>query len=146
MSHKAKRFLQFNIVNSMKEEIAQRIFWPVFIGAIVFIIIKYLVIDSVNLKRNHRYTIATVSKIYSVSEGPRSADFDYYVNYKHYSGPGDISNVKRNINLGDRVYIEFYIKNPNNAKVLLQYVVPDSIDESPINGWDSLPRLINIPT
>lgn len=111
---------------------------------IVLIIVLYgfLFIHNKNKKLNSscRYTIG-VPYIYQVnSETGNSLIYYYHVGNKRFEGEslGSIDKCNRCL-LYKRFYVKYYPEDPKISELLLDYSVPDSIKETPLHGWNSIP-------
>lgn len=110
-------------------------------GILIFSAIYYFAdyLPFKDLKKNHCFTIAVVTSIESQSEGSREAYIIY--SYKNRSYRGNfplILGYEDKFKVGSKVFIMFSPKNPKNAKVDYDKVVPDKL-EAPVYGWAKLP-------
>jgi hypothetical protein len=125
----------------MDSEKSNRIGIGLFIAVLVGIFIKFGIIDHKRLYNNHRFTIATITRIESSDSGGPLADFYYVVMGKKYTGYLILGN-KKDVKVGDRYYIKFYPPNPNTENLIMDKPVPISIrtENAPVEGWATLPE------
>lgn len=110
------------------------------IGIVIIAIFIFIGINrSLNLNKDPKYTVGIVKKFLD-GRGGRSIIFEYNVNNKLYKGSNSI-NFKDQSLVGKKFTVKFFKKNPNTAKLLLNFPVPDTLKTIPINGWDELPVL-----
>ncbi|HRK29409.1 MAG TPA: hypothetical protein PK239_19180 [Chitinophagales bacterium] len=89
-----------------------------------------------------RYAIGILKDVRGARSGWQPI-FQYDVNENSFEKTGTSQyivtpkNVKKS--LGKRYYIMFNNSNPYYATILLDYPVPDSIQNPPPFGWDSIP-------
>jgi hypothetical protein len=106
----------------------------------LLIILIVLLTANTNSCKEKRYTIALVFDLEYQSEGDPSALIKYNLNGKSYSGAIS-SYIKNNVfcKAGDRVFIEYCSENPDLTSLVRDKIVPDSLINVPINGWEKLP-------
>lgn len=111
-----------------------------FVLSVIFIICLFTYFPTRHLSASHKYTVAIVTEIIAQSEGDNSAKIEYRVNGKSFYGY--ISSYKGNNQFykkGDRFFVEFYLKDPNESRIIDDLHVPDTLITLPLNGWDALP-------
>ncbi len=103
----------------------------VLIGLLATLVLIYLIFDFIpgrELEKNHLYTIATIKKFESQSEGSKEAVITYKYHNRNYSGSFPITmGYENKFEVGGRVYIKFSPTNPENAKVEYDIDVPESL-------------------
>jgi hypothetical protein len=110
-----------------------------FVLSLIFIFIKTSVIDPSRLVKEHRYTIAKITKVEAIVDGGLFADFTFRINNKCFQGGADLGHIK--VIEGDRYFLKYYTKNPNNCYILFENPVPLELKEAPPEGWITLPIL-----
>ncbi|HPG11520.1 MAG TPA: hypothetical protein PLU37_08325 [Chitinophagaceae bacterium] len=112
------------------------------LGIVLIYGIFYLPKKRNNLLNKGRITIGTVVTIID-GKGANDPEYEYVVNSKKYisnearilQGTYNFSDKK----IGKRYFVVFDSTNPERACLLPLNPVPDSIDDVPLFGWDSLP-------
>ena len=110
------------------------------IGLLIFFLIfhfVFVVLPERKLNKYHRFTIASIYKIESQSEGSKEAQIIYSYKNQNYFGSFPLNSGK-NYEINDRIFIKFQPENPNNAKVILEKKVPTSLKVNHY-GWEKLP-------
>lgn len=108
------------------------------LAGLFYIIADYL--PSYRLKNNHRYTIATITSIEFPAEGGPSVYIKYSVKNNQYKGSFGINwDNQKKYKMGSRIYIYFYPDNPDNAQIVHDKYVRDTIKFIPQEGWEKIP-------
>lgn len=91
------------------------------------------------LSKGSRFTIIEIERKQYFDNGDPMAHFHLNYQNKIYDLGFTIDNAfNRELNEGDRLFIQFSPKNPTVFKVLDEPKVPESLI-APENGWDSIP-------
>ncbi len=107
-----------------------------FVFFLIFIFINTSIIDPSRLAKDHRFTIAKITKIKAIVDGGLFADFTYKIKNKYYKGGADLGYIK--VEEGNRFFLKYNTKNPNNCYILFESPVPEDIAEAPNEGWNTL--------
>lgn len=121
-----------------------RIFQLIFgiIGLIIlFILYKKSEKTKQELLDNKKYTIGITN---GKTQGLRNVfpfvNYYFYVNNIKYASSVNISLKENPINInGGRYLVVYSVNNPQNSEFLFTCQIPDSIQESPLNGWEESP-------
>ncbi|HUM46286.1 MAG TPA: hypothetical protein PLD84_05130 [Chitinophagales bacterium] len=90
--------------------------------------------DKKQLESDHRVTIAIIEEINAVLNGESEIKYRFKYDGKEFTWSVP-SERWREFNIGQRVYVIFYPKNPENNDLVYDTIVPDSIKHIPENGW-----------
>lgn len=85
-----------------------------------------------NIEKNKRYTIAYTTDL--GWSGGSILNYEYFVNEKIVYG-GTRLNVDYDLYLHKWYFIKFSSRINDNARILINMPVPDSIKEAPLMGW-----------
>jgi len=97
------------------------------LGALGLSYLIFVFIPGRELEKNHLYTIATITKFESQSEGSKEAKISYEYKNRNYQGSFPITmGYENKFEVGGRVYINFSPLNPDNAKVEYDIIVPET--------------------
>lgn len=117
-----------------------KLLWNIIIVFIVFIGVLILNKEYFLVKYT-RYTIGVVT---NTKSSPTFTDWMYYsfeYNNIKYAGSSLVhpKYIATN-NMRERYFIKFSYKHPHsNSEILVEILVPDSIQTAPIMGWEKLP-------
>jgi hypothetical protein len=131
------------LMDTAKRDLSFKRGLSVFVGlAIIFASIWYYVVypNDKKLDAESKYTVGTLTKYEAVLDGDPMADFFYYVDNKKYKGsftPGP--NWKFSLKSGTRVFVRFYPRDPDIARVDRDNIVSDTIKTIPTSGWTKIP-------
>lgn len=111
-------------------------FWLLILSLIV-----YKLYESSDRKRNSRYTIGYTLKRGSTARFGLKVKYEYFYNNQRFEGfqtYGDNDNL---IIPKGRYFVVFSSKYPQNSELLIYDIVPDSIIDAPVMGWNFFPSL-----
>lgn len=100
------------------------------ITALYFVIVKPVIINPYLLRNNHRFTIGQIIKIEEVAEGNPAATYIFNVNGKEYKGNLSMPSYQ-DFNVGEKYFIMFYVKNPQNSSILIHERTNRQTDDMP---------------
>jgi hypothetical protein len=132
-----------------RKEISKKIIKSVIIVFILSIFIYIIFLKTVSetnkLEKNHRFTIGLVTEIVNPTDGEKMLNFDYYANEKYFKGSFSVNGISKiKYKVGQRFYVKYYPLDPTISVFLPNYLVPDTIINSPSTGWEIMPSHINI--
>ena len=90
-----------------------------------------------------RYSIGIITEKYkNIRSTNPKAYYKYYVNGRYYSGSNYYNTDHYKVEIGDRFYVKFYRKDPNNVEILFDKPVlsDDIILIKPDSGWVNIPE------
>jgi hypothetical protein len=93
-----------------------------------------------NVRKNHKYSVATVTAIEGTLNGAPDAILTFNVGGRNYNG--NMSSYKgENISYkkGDKLFVMFYPLDPSEFLAITDKDVPDKLTEIPSMGWDTIP-------
>lgn len=110
---------------------------------LVFLILLTPLFWYVYIKQNPikkgNYTIAYVTKMYWPIISYKRIEYSYYVNDKNYEGT-NIYAQDFKVEIPGRYLVQFSLKDNSFSTIYPNIPIPDSIRESPPEGWTELPE------
>lgn len=104
----------------------------------IFIYRYFVLLPQVD--RYGKYTIGEVTYIKKKSKGRMlEVSFIYIKNKNKFENNSRVRNKKREL-LGKKFLVLYLSNKHNDAQILLEHPVPDSIKSAPPNGWKELPE------
>jgi hypothetical protein len=91
------------------------------------------------LNKSSRYTITTTVRQYRTLKSGLQIEHFYFVNDKKYVETYNKNEYLNIIYPNGRYLVKFATSYPSVSEVLWEKPVPDSIKESPREGWEHLP-------
>ncbi|RYY65685.1 MAG: hypothetical protein EOO12_06320 [Chitinophagaceae bacterium] len=100
---------------------------------LIFLPIKYYVIDANKLDTNYRYTVGEVYSISYPADGGPDAKFRYCVKNAEYKSSIVIDPYERELSVGDTILVKYYVPDPTLVRG--QYQNP--VDQAEYGKFDS---------
>jgi hypothetical protein len=115
------------------------VFFKILILIIIFFGI-YNIWGMHNISKYKKYTIATTIKAFYNAAPAKVILYKFSVENIKYSAT---IGFHKSINVPNGRYIVAYnSRDPDHSKLLINYIIPDTLKYIPTNGWDSIPYYI----
>lgn len=123
----------------MDQKVPKKINWKAivfFLSLIALALVGYFIQNSI-LQKNHRYTVAWITKIRGGYKFTTITEFEFKFNGEIYTIQGPSGK------LGEAYIVKFYPPWPNNCQIQKDMLLPDGIikDSIPDEGWESLDQI-----
>ncbi len=91
------------------------------------------------LRRDHRYTTATIYKTHWSLKSGKFADSKFVVRNVTYTVSADADQLSGETLVGRRFLVKFHPPEPDIATLYLNAPIPDDVPAPPADGWDVSP-------
>ena len=109
------------------------------LGLIAILGLPWYYYQGYKLRKNHRYTIATIYKTHWSLKSGKYADSKYVVEGIEYTCSADADALAGQELMGQRFVVEFHPPEPKIAELYLAAPVPDEVSSAPPEGWTKPP-------
>ena len=107
----------------------------IFTIVVISVLYVWITNSKENIEENKRYTVGYFfQKSWS---GGLVINYEYYVNGEKHIG-GARYNTDYDLLLGRHFFVKFSSKKPSLHKLLINMPVPDTVEDAPPMGWDTI--------
>jgi len=123
----------------MNKKIIVNVIAILFIGGALFLYGRYK--DNQWDEKPSKYTVGVIDKTWQGTRTGLKADYTFTLIGQGYQNTSPLGHYNKvfHYKKGDRVLVNFLEDNPKKSKIVLGYIVPDSIIP-PSNGWNEIPQ------